>query len=192
MTAAEPLLIHAQLVRATDLPVPPGQPVPVYVGWRRRGDKWEAWWYGPWPHPFTENISGLPGGGLDSAMPGTYVLPPDLVLIVDDQADVYADSELLGQVARLRLWLRKRPARFDIRGRSGRLDPMKRKRNRATGAQRVAEGNCLTCGAKRNLYKIQCDACQAKSREYLRQWRGTRAWRPGSRGPRPRDEVSAQ
>lgn len=109
--AMKPILVHEQLVRATDLPVPPSNPVPVYIGWRwhEAEGKWEAWWYGPWWHPFGENLSGLPGGYLDSAMPGTVIIPRHVArLVVNDKDDVFADSELCGPVVKLRLWVRRR------------------------------------------------------------------------------------
>lgn len=55
--------------------------------------------------------------------------------------------------------------------------------------EQIAHGNCRNCGAPRERYAIECDACAEKRRARQRQ-PGGQPWQPGMRG-RPTKALEA-
>lgn len=58
-------------------------------------------------------------------------------------------------------------------------------RQRRWQLKRRAEGRCITCGRKRNLYKHHCDQCNGKHLLYQRKYHGHQPWRAGFAGRPP-------
>lgn len=63
-------------------------------------------------------------------------------------------------------------------------------RQRAKQLEYVSQGRCYRCGAPRQHYAVECDACHGKVMAARRQRLGQKAWRPGSRGRKPLIEVA--
>lgn len=65
-------------------------------------------------------------------------------------------------------------------------------RQRKWQNRRLAEGRCVRCGQKRNLYAQRCDSCQSKETERAREKNECREWRTGSRGRRPKTHSETE
>lgn len=64
-------------------------------------------------------------------------------------------------------------------------------RQRRWQNKRLAEGKCVCCGAKRNLYSQRCDACQTQETERARNRNRCNPWKAGGRGRKPKKESIA-
>lgn len=58
-------------------------------------------------------------------------------------------------------------------------------RQRLWQNKRLADGCCVRCGAKRNLYAQRCDECQRKETARAREKTGFKPWKAGGRGRKP-------
>lgn len=58
-------------------------------------------------------------------------------------------------------------------------------RQRIWQKKMLANGCCVRCGAKRNLYAQRCDSCQAKETARAREKAGSKPWKAGGRGRKP-------
>lgn len=71
--------------------------------WRptvHRNKDGHIWCVSVCPQPFGENLTGLPFGQFDNAMPGTWIAPPDHNII---GPGVVAEKEERGEVVTIRL-----------------------------------------------------------------------------------------
>ena len=59
-------------------------------------------------------------------------------------------------------------------------------RQRRWQNRRLAEGCCVRCGVKRNLYSQRCDDCQKRETERAREKNKCSAWKAGGRGRKPK------
>lgn len=62
-------------------------------------------------------------------------------------------------------------------------------RQRRWQNKRLAEGNCVCCGNKRNLYSQRCDPCQTLETARARNRNRCNAWKAGGRGRKPKKEL---